>query len=1177
MPNPDPTQDPNPALRPNALLEQVQWVRALARSLVRDANDADDLSQEALLAAVDSPPQGNVRAWFSRVLRNKRATEARSSSRRARREQASATAESLPSTGEVLERAELLRKLVETAFQLREPFRTTLLLRYFEGLDPDQIARQQGIAAATVRSRLKRGLDDLRERLDHDFGNRAAWCLALLPLTLLPVRGAANLAAAVSSTAATTSVATTRLLAGGTIVSIKTLAAIATAAVVVAGAAWLFQPDESKPARPLDSSTEFASHPGQPDSSTIESRTTVPGEVRGESPQLDDESNVSSGVDLGTGSIRVQVASEQRLPVDGVVVHATLSKRREADLEGFVGLGVATRFPDLESSDQRGETDVNGFCEIHGLAPGSYQAIARGQGFRQQVLSKIVVEAGQSTEVSFLLAEGLTIEGVVLDPDGRPVADAEVTAQTGFVVSSSDDGGSFALLVGSDPSSSAANRTTTDAQGYFVLEGLAPQNHELRATHPNWTAGTLSRVAAGSRGVTLTVGRGATLSGVVLTPEGTAIAGAVVQVPARPDLRYGVGRPTFTDDQGHFQLDSVPLGSLSLRVTAAGYAPLRVRDIRVTADVSQPRVEIVLTPGASAFGQVVDVSGVPIEKATISLEAVEEPGESFSTPSLADGTFRFANLVTGERYDATVRHAGYLEAKVPRFDAGVEVDLGVIQLLRGASIAGRVVDASSAPVTHARVFARRTAESSHESVVLSAPEIDFEFDGGGASSVSVGPDGEFRIEGLEAGDYTITVHAEGFTTYQGDSLSVGESVELKGLDVQLDRGLSITGRVVDPAGRAVPGATVTASVPGFFGARTQATSDVEGAFRISGLTEPVYGLTAKSPALGTTSIADVPTGSDVELRFRARASLIGTVSSATTGLPIEEFDVSVDPVRSSPAELDFDVMALLRETTPQRFKDPSGAFRLAGLEPGAHSLVIRAKSFAPSEQEIVLREGEELSLELLLERGGAVTGRVVNADGEPIVGATVRLREEKKTSRVVTAISISFGSTDGSSGTSHHIATNRDESVRTDPTGHFVLDGLEPGSSRFVIDHGQYLALTTEAVDVVRDHTHDLRTLTLARGATIRGTVSDAQGNPVHQANVFFRKVNARGERAEPVVGSVSADGTFRQSGLAEGRYLVEVMSWSNSSSITIDDDSPRGIEIDVRDGEVIDRDFRIP
>src|SRR6185503_12638824 len=52
----------------------------------------------------------------------------------------------------------------------------TLLLHYFEELSPAEIAARQGIPAATVRSRLKRGLDDLRARLDraHD-GRRRAW------------------------------------------------------------------------------------------------------------------------------------------------------------------------------------------------------------------------------------------------------------------------------------------------------------------------------------------------------------------------------------------------------------------------------------------------------------------------------------------------------------------------------------------------------------------------------------------------------------------------------------------------------------------------------------------------------------------------------------------------------------------------------------------------------------------------------------------------------------------------------------------------------------------------------------------------------------------------------------------------------------------------------------------
>jgi DNA-directed RNA polymerase specialized sigma24 family protein len=40
-----------------ALLANADWVRALARRLVSNANDADDIAQDALTSALQHPPR----------------------------------------------------------------------------------------------------------------------------------------------------------------------------------------------------------------------------------------------------------------------------------------------------------------------------------------------------------------------------------------------------------------------------------------------------------------------------------------------------------------------------------------------------------------------------------------------------------------------------------------------------------------------------------------------------------------------------------------------------------------------------------------------------------------------------------------------------------------------------------------------------------------------------------------------------------------------------------------------------------------------------------------------------------------------------------------------------------------------------------------------------------------
>ncbi|MEZ6014862.1 MAG: sigma-70 family RNA polymerase sigma factor [Planctomycetota bacterium] len=177
-----------------ALLEHAAWVRRLAAELVRDAAAAEDVAQETWLAYLRLRPGADrpLRPWLARVVRNQAALRARRASARLGRELDAARSEAVPSADELVGRAEVQRRVVEAVLALHEPYRGALLLRYYEGLTPKEIAQARGLNGATVRSHLARGLALLRAELDalHG-GDRRAWAALLVPLAL-PVRLAAR-------------------------------------------------------------------------------------------------------------------------------------------------------------------------------------------------------------------------------------------------------------------------------------------------------------------------------------------------------------------------------------------------------------------------------------------------------------------------------------------------------------------------------------------------------------------------------------------------------------------------------------------------------------------------------------------------------------------------------------------------------------------------------------------------------------------------------------------------------------------------------------------------------------------------------------------------------------------------------------------------------------------------
>jgi RNA polymerase sigma factor (sigma-70 family) len=164
------------------LLADDRWLRDLARRIGGRAR-ADDLVQEAWLATLAGrAPRGSLRAWFAAILRNLARQGRRGEVRRRRREEAAARREGLPGVDELAAKGELRRRLVEAVCALEEPYRSTVLLRFYGGLRAAEIARREQVSASTVRNRLRRALGMLRARLgDVDRGG----ALLLAPLLAL--------------------------------------------------------------------------------------------------------------------------------------------------------------------------------------------------------------------------------------------------------------------------------------------------------------------------------------------------------------------------------------------------------------------------------------------------------------------------------------------------------------------------------------------------------------------------------------------------------------------------------------------------------------------------------------------------------------------------------------------------------------------------------------------------------------------------------------------------------------------------------------------------------------------------------------------------------------------------------------------------------------------------------
>ncbi len=146
--------------------EEIPRLRRYARALTRDVNAADDLVQDCLTRALSKvhlwQAGTDLRAWLFTILHNQYVNHVR----RAVREGAAVGLSdneplltSAPNQGKRLE----LRDLERAIAKLPEEQRSVLLLVGLEGMRYEEVAAVLDVPVGTIRSRLSRGREMLRQ------------------------------------------------------------------------------------------------------------------------------------------------------------------------------------------------------------------------------------------------------------------------------------------------------------------------------------------------------------------------------------------------------------------------------------------------------------------------------------------------------------------------------------------------------------------------------------------------------------------------------------------------------------------------------------------------------------------------------------------------------------------------------------------------------------------------------------------------------------------------------------------------------------------------------------------------------------------------------------------------------------------------------------------------------
>ena len=157
-----------------ALIAVLPSLRAFARSLCRNAVEADDLVQETMLKAWSAREsyieESNFKAWAFRILRNSLYSNWRKNSRLTQLDDTvyEKTAKATDNAETALELAEVSQAILDLPLEQRE----ALILIAAGGFNYEEVAAIAGVAVGTIKSRVSRGRANLIALME----NRAHRC-----------------------------------------------------------------------------------------------------------------------------------------------------------------------------------------------------------------------------------------------------------------------------------------------------------------------------------------------------------------------------------------------------------------------------------------------------------------------------------------------------------------------------------------------------------------------------------------------------------------------------------------------------------------------------------------------------------------------------------------------------------------------------------------------------------------------------------------------------------------------------------------------------------------------------------------------------------------------------------------------------------------------------------------
>ncbi|HEX2060685.1 MAG TPA: carboxypeptidase-like regulatory domain-containing protein, partial [Thermoanaerobaculia bacterium] len=728
----------------------------------------------------------------------------------------------------------------------------------------------------------------------------------------------------------------------------------------------------------------------------------------------------------------------------------------------------------------------------------------------------------------------LAIEGFVHAPDGTPVDGATVTAryvQGATIATTKSEQGRFAfqdlpnLVLDFDVQAegfapASARVTPYDSQVNVALRRGAPEprpetNRRPPAARGSGTIGGVVRVGneplAGAPVVIQGISEDA-VEPITVVTDAKGRYEARGLAPIRYAVHAGEGLWPRLRPANHG------------RMYEEGAGP-QIADLQ-NARAATVDLELVLAPLVT--GRVTDAAGKPVTGARVqvvlagrsTLDFAQEPFVRTSH----DGRFAIPAPPFGptEMAQVAVMLPAHATARSKSFQLGERDQRVDVTLPKFESVTVRVTAGEGKPVPRARVaFVPADETASLRGLhVLFMPMYE-------SRVLTADAAGELVLH-LTPGTYDFAATAEGF---QVRTLHERPIARPTNVELQLEQAFAIKGRV-HRKGRGVPNVHVQ-----IVNAETRdpIATDKDGRFEIGGLARGKYALRVLKHDELIDQNADAEAPGTLDIALPPAGTLHGRVLDAATRQPVREFVYSIES-----AEAALMTRGGRGERAQRGEPTAEGAFS-ATLPTGRYRVTVSAAGYTRSrESEVLVTEQEPANVEILLDRGITVAGRVLDENGAPLREANVFVMNPE-TNDLAARSSVRIGP----------------GSAVTGDDGSFSISGLESGTVYVIVRRNGYVPYR-KAYDT--DTLAPLE-ISLERGLSLSGVVQRG-GKPVADVEIGATTAAVGGDH-QPT--RSDANGRFTLHGLIAARYTIHAYKEDLSTEVrNVDPTQKRELVIDL-------------